>query len=228
MAPATAAPLRRNAQRSKSPFPATTSGFFHSCFDRWPDLVSMVVLLVCQRSVRERIGAKLESHDLGPVCLAALEVEHGSSGKGRPQRPALPARARIVDAPFGPFGEEADRIWNAQAHELALHQREHRVVEVAGGHRHVLSEAERIELVHPGVIARLGAARIRHALELRSGQGIKRPALGAVLAGRGRTVEDLALAAVELSKMAARERGPEDAVAIDVAAARPVTGERRL
>ena len=46
-------------------------------------------------------------------------------------------------------------------------------------------------------------------------------------AGRARTVEHLALAAVELAEMAARQRRPEHAVAIDVGAATAVARHRR-
>ena len=50
-----------------------------------------------------------------------------------------------------------------------------------------------------------------------------------MLAGRFRPVQrPLALAPVEAAEVPARERHPVDAVAIDVAAARPVAGKRRL
>ena len=83
-------------------------------------------------------------------------------------------------------------------------------------------------MIHPGVVARLGAARIGDVLELRPGERIERPALLAVFPRGGRPVEDLALAPVELREMSARQRRPEHAVAIDVPPARPVARERRL
>jgi len=53
-------------------------------------------------------------------------------------------------------------------------------------------------LIDPGVVRRLAAAVVGHAAELRAGQTIQRPALGAVLAGRVRAIERaLALAPVE-------------------------------
>ena len=88
--------------------------------------------LLCQR-----IGAQLELHDLRPVLLAAFEVEHGSGRVGRPQRSTLPAGICIVNAPFHPFGEEADGIGHAQIDELPIHQGEQGVVHVARGDRHV-------------------------------------------------------------------------------------------
>src|SRR5581483_13608 len=79
-----------------------------------------------------------------------------------------------------------------------------------------------------GVIG--GAVGIAHALELRAGEAIERPALGALLAGRrGRAVERaLALAAIEAGELAARQRGPDHALAVDVDAARTIGALRRL
>src|SRR5207237_8954703 len=91
------------------------------------------------------------------------------------------------------------------------------------------AQSEGVVLIHPRVIARLGAARVGHALQLRSGERIERPAFGAVLARGARAVErSLALAPVETREMSARERRPDDAFAIDVHAARGIAGERRL
>src|SRR5436189_36584 len=79
------------------------------------------------------------------------------------------------------------------------------------------------------VEGRVAAAVVGDAAELRSRQRIERPALGAVLAGCGRAVEwALALAAVEGAEMSARERGPYDALAVDVAAARRIARQRHF
>src|SRR5262249_34832411 len=100
---------------------------------------------------------------------------------------------------------------------------------VAGRDRHVLAEAERVVLIDPGVVRRLAAAVIGYAAKLRAGQTIECPALGAVLAGRGRAVERaFAFAPVEGAEMAARERRPGDALAVDVAAARRVARQRHF
>src|SRR5262249_60058503 len=90
------------------------------------------------------------------------------------------------------------------------------------------TQAKGVELVDPGVVARFRAARLGYVLELRSGERIERPALGAMLAGCRRPVEDLAFLAVEARQVSARQRRPENAVAVDVAAARPITRKRRL
>ena len=57
-------------------------------------------------------------------------------------------------------------------------------------------------------------------LKSRTGVLVKRPALGAVIAGRFRPVERaFALAPVEAAEVAARQRHPHDALAVDVGAA---------
>src|SRR5262245_61729961 len=88
-------------------------------------------------SAREWIGAELEPDDPGPVLLAALEVEHRPRRVRRPQALALPAAVRVVDAPVHPLGEVADGIGHAQHDELPVDERQQRVVQVAGGDRHV-------------------------------------------------------------------------------------------
>src|SRR5262249_22554185 len=83
--------------------------------------------------------------------------------------------------------------------------------------------------VDPGVVARLRASAFADAFQLRQWLWIQRPALGAVTSRRIRTVQrSLALAPIEAREMAARQRRPVHAVAIDVAAARRVAGHRRL
>ena len=75
-------------------------------------------------------------------------------------------------------------------------------------------------LVDPAVVARFSAV-LADALEAGTRILIERPALRTVVAGRLRAVErGLALAAVEAADVAARERHPHDALAVDVAAAR--------
>ena len=68
-------------------------------------------------------------------------------------------------------------------------------------------------LVHPRVVARLGAV-VADALEARTRVLVERPALRAMIAGGLRPVERrLALAAIEAAHVAAAERHPHDAVA---------------
>src|SRR6266536_3201510 len=159
----------------------------------------------------ERIGAKLESDNFRPVPLAALQVEHRPGGIGRPQRLALPAGIGVVDAPIHPLGEIADRVGHAQHDELAIHQRQQRVIHVAGGDRHVLTQTERVELIDPGVIARLDAAGFLDVSKLRAWEGIKRPALRTMVAGCSRSVDDLALTAGEAREKSTRQVRAEHA-----------------
>ena len=108
-------------------------------------------------------------------------------------------------------------------------QRQQRIVSVAGGDRHIVAETERVELIDPGVVARLGAARSGHALELRARIRIERPAFGAMLAGRRRPVErPLAFSPVEAGEMTACQRSPDDAIAVDIHAARRIPVGRRF
>src|SRR6266513_1546059 len=180
-------------------------------------------------SVRERIRAQLELQDLRPGAFAALDVERSPGGIGRPQGPSLPAGARVVDAAIEPLRVKTHGVRHAENHEFPVLERKQRVVGVAGRDRRIAAQSEGVVLIHPRVIARLGAARVGHALQLRSGERIERPAFGAVLARGARAVErSLALAPVETREMSARERRPDDAFAIDVHAARRIAGERRL
>src|SRR5437762_5125471 len=130
-------------------------------------------------------------------------MERRARRDGRPQTAAFPALLRIVDAAVEPLRVIAERIRHAQDDELAIDEREQPFVEVAGRDGHVLPQPERVELVDPGVVARLDAALIEHALELRPGERIERPALRAVLARRRRAVERaFAFAPVEAREVA--------------------------
>src|SRR5205814_3646230 len=86
-------------------------------------------------------------------------------------------------------------------------------------HRHVLAEPERVVLIDPRVIARLGAV-LPDALKTGAGVLIERPAFWAVIAGGLRSVErPLALAPVEAADVAASHRRPHDTLLVDVGAA---------
>src|SRR5262249_20263938 len=153
---------------------------------------------------RERVGPHLELHDLGCIPLAAFHVEGRAVAGVRPHAAALPAAVGIIDPAIEALGPEAHRIGDDHVDHLAVLERDQPVVLIAGRNRPVLAGPERVVLVDPGVVRRLAAAVVGHAAELRAGQPIERPALGAVLAGCVRTIERaLALAAVEGAEMAA-------------------------
>src|SRR5262245_51248500 len=152
--------------------------------------------------MRKRVRAKLEVHDDRLLALPTFHEPRRAVAAGRPEAAPLPAGCRVVDATIEALGVEAERVRNAQHHHLAVLERDQAVVEVAGRHRHVLAEAERVVLVDPRVVARLGAV-LADALEARARILIEAPALGAVITGGRRPVErSLALAPVEAADVA--------------------------
>src|SRR5689334_5320360 len=171
--------------------------------------------------VRQRIGPQLKVHHLARRALAGLHVPGRACAHRGPEAAALPAGVRIVDAAVHPLRVEAHRIRNAHHDELAVLQREQRFRFVARVDRRVGAESERVELIDPGVVAALGAARLGHTLQLRERLGVEGPPFGAVLARGGGAVERAgALATIEARHVSARECHPRDAVAVDVHAAR--------
>src|SRR5262249_21799110 len=113
-------------------------------------------------------------------------------------------------------GVEAHRIRDADGDHLPILEGHEAIAQVRGRHRDVFAEAERVVLIDPGVIARLDAGGL--TLEARARVTVERPALRAVVAGGGRTVERaFALAAVEAHQAAIRGRAPEHTVLVDVA-----------
>src|ERR1700730_6245029 len=182
-------------------------------------VITLTSLVQCLL-LREGVGAKLEVHGHRLHPLAAFDEPRRAIAAAGPQPAALPASIRIVDASIEPLGVEALRIRYAQRDHLAVLERDQTIHEVGRRYRDILSEAERVVLVDPAVVARLGAV-IAYAFEAGAGIFVKRPALRAVIAGRLRSVErTFALAPVKAANMAARERHPHDALAVDVAAAR--------
>src|SRR6266568_2021493 len=179
-------------------------------------------------SVCQRIGPQLDMHGARLAALAALHQPGGAIAVGAPQPAAFPAGIAVVDAPVEALGIEAHRVRDAQHDHLPVLERHEAVVEVGGGHGNVLAEPQRVVLVDPGVIARLGAV-IAEAFETGAGILVEAPAFRAMVAGGVRAVERaLALAPVEAREMAARERPPRDAVLVDVAAADAESRQRHV
>src|SRR5262249_26244201 len=138
---------------------------------------------ISSHSLGQRIGPQLELHHLAGRALAAFDVIGRAARIGRPQTFAFPASIWIIDAAIETLGVEAHRIRHAQRDELAVHQRLDRIRQIAGRHRHILAEPEGIELIDPGVVARLHRARlVLDVLELRPRELIERPAFRAVAA----------------------------------------------
>src|SRR6202051_691480 len=170
-------------------------------------------------SVRQRIGAELDVHG-GRDRARADFLEPGRTLAVRaPQAAALPAGVGIVDPPIEALGIEAERIGNPDRDHLAVLQRHEAVTEIGGGHRDVLAQSGRIVLVDPGVVARLGAV-LTDAFEAGAGILIDRPAFRTMIAGGVRPIERaLALAAVKATEVTTRQRRPDHAVLVDIAAA---------
>src|SRR4051812_11207151 len=170
--------------------------------------------LLCQR-----VRANLNMHRARLRTFAALHQPGCAVTARTPQASAFPARARIVNAPVEALGKKAERIGNAQHHHLPVLEGDETVIEVGGGDRDVFAEADRVVVIDPGVIARLGA----RALEpFEAGTRIFEvgEALRAVIAVCIRPVQRvLAFAAIEADQAAVRARAPEHAVLVDVAAA---------
>src|SRR6266404_462460 len=108
-------------------------------------------------SVRQRIGPELDVHGARARALAAFLEPGRAVAVGAPQPAAFPAGVGIVDTPAKALGVEGERIGNPDRDHLAVLQRHEAVSEIGGGYRDVLAKSERVVLVDPGVIARLGA-----------------------------------------------------------------------
>src|SRR4029450_5417225 len=104
---------------------------------------------------------------------------------GRPKAAAPPAGIRIVDAAIEALGIEAHWIGDADGDHLAVFGGGNALHQIGARHRNVLAEPERVVLIDPGVIARLGAI-LAEALEAGSGILIRIPAFGTMVAVRGR------------------------------------------
>src|SRR6266508_672701 len=170
------------------------------CVDAFP-LADFAPPKTLWPSPRQRIGTNLEVHGHGRAALAAFPEPRRPVAAGRPQAAALPAGVRIVDASVEALGVEAHRVRHPQQDHLAVLERHQTVIEVGGRHRDVLAEPERVVLVDPGVVARLGAV-LAEAGEAGARILVERPALRTMVAGRRRPVERaLALAPVEAGKV---------------------------
>src|SRR5712671_6807528 len=161
--------------------------------------------------MRERIGAQLEVHNDWLASLSTFLEPWRPIAAGGPQSAALPAGVGIVDAAVESLGVEAHRIRHAQRHHLAVLERDQAIVEVSGGHRNIVAKPERVVLIDPAVVARLGAV-IADAFEARARIFVEVPTLRTMIAGRIRPVErPFAQAPVEAADMAAAERHPHHA-----------------
>src|SRR5262249_8736993 len=119
------------------------------------------------RSMRERIGPNLEVHRHRHHALAAF-LEPGDAVAARsPQAAAFPASVGVGDAAVAALGVEAGRIRHLEEDHLAVLEGDETILEVGGGHRHVIAEPGGVVLVDPRVVARLRAV-LADAIEARA------------------------------------------------------------
>src|SRR5215472_12743995 len=83
--------------------------------------------------------------------IDSLDMLRRAVARGGPQRAALPAGVRIVDAAFEPFAEKPHRIGYAQFDKMAVDERVQRIRLVAGFERHVWPEPQDVEPIDPDV-----------------------------------------------------------------------------
>src|ERR1700756_4157229 len=121
-----------------------------------------------QGLMRERVGAKLEMYDLASGSFAAFRVKRSSSAVSSPQAFSLPTSVLIVDSAVHSFRVKSHGIRDPKHNKLPAvgQQRKQRVIPIAGGDRHILAEPKRVELIHPAVVASLGAPWVGDALQL--------------------------------------------------------------
>src|SRR5205809_7001623 len=136
---------------------------------------------------RQRVGAQLELEHLARGALAALHVKWRSGADRRPQRPALPPGAGIVDPAIHPFGVESQWIRDAQHDPFPFLENQQPFGPVAGVDRHVRADAAHAELIDPGVVAGLFSAPVCDTLDLLERIVIVAPAHVLVLDGRVRS-----------------------------------------
>src|SRR5260221_9413155 len=76
--------------------------------------------------MRQRIGAKLELHELRRSAFAALDVERRTVARRRPDAAAFPAAIRVVDPAVHGLGIKPHGIGDDKIDHLAVLQRDDR------------------------------------------------------------------------------------------------------
>ena len=170
--------------------------------------------------IRQRVRPHLESDDFVSP-FSSLTVERRACTPGGPDSLPFPAGLWIVNRPSMPFAKKPSGYGTRMTTNFPFTSGIQRIRSVAGDNGSILAEPQRIKLVHPVVVMRIGAARFLHVLEVRTGRGIQRPAFRTMLTGSSRAVErTFAFAAVEARQVPASQRNPDDIVAIIEAARR--------
>src|SRR5688572_21468300 len=104
--------------------------------------------------LRERVGTKLEFHQLARGALSPFAVERRAGGVSGVHALALPTRVRVVDSAVRALPVEPHRVRDAEGAHLPLLNRDDGVVPIAEGKRCVRAQTKGVELVHPRVVRR--------------------------------------------------------------------------
>src|SRR5258707_8282441 len=145
----------------------------------------------------QRIRAYLDMHCAWLRTLAALHHPWHAVATRAPKSPALPSSIWIVNAPVEALSEEAERVRDAQHHHLPVLESDETVIEVGSRDRDILAKADRVVMIDPRIVARLGAGGFE-ALQTGARIFVVSKAFRAVIAGRVRPIQRiLAFAAVE-------------------------------
>src|SRR5688572_11546754 len=148
-------------------------------------------------------------------------MEGSPRADGGPETTPLPSRLRVVDSAVQPLGVETHWIGDPQDNPFSVLENEEPLGLVARIDWDVCPEPERVELVHPRVVAPFSTPRTGDVAQLRQRLGVEAPTFRAVLAGGFRAVHrTAALAPVEARHVSARQSCPVHAVPVNVAAAR--------
>src|SRR3989475_7219816 len=163
--------------------------------------------------VSQRIRSHLELHELAGGPFATFHVEWRPRGDGRVEALALPATVRIVYAAVQAFRVVAHGARHAQRHELAVHQHQQSLGQIAGRQRHGLACSQRVEAIDEVIVRRIGAAVLHRSLVVRTREWIERPAFRTVLSCCGGRAGERgpALSAGETRGISAREHPPDEA-----------------
>src|SRR5262245_4696326 len=146
-------------ERSRSPLRAQGLG---------PRAAQPQRILVCYDPLlRQRIGPHLNLYGARLRALDAFLQPRRAVDVRAPKPAALTAGITVVVASVQSLGKEAQRIRDAQHDHLPVLERGEAVIEIGGRDRDVLAEPHRVVVVHPGVVARLGAP-VLEALEGRA------------------------------------------------------------
>jgi len=90
--------------------------------------------------------------------FSGFPVERRTSTPRRPDPFPFPSCMWIVDTAVHSLGKKSERIGNTHDDEFPVHESEQGIRRVTRDNWRVLAEPQRIELIHPIIIVRVGAS----------------------------------------------------------------------